>query len=86
MSRNLTINQTYHVNGYEVRAQLEPRALNPPDYLVLWAQIPDQASWNQLMFIRRHHGWRLIGGDHPDVDGLCEWVNLDPDALCNGLF
>ncbi len=81
VSRTLTINQTYQVNGYDVEAQLDPTG--SPARLTLWAD--DGHGHHRLTFVWSTEGWFHESGAHPDLDALCDFVNLAGTALCNGL-
>ena len=90
MPRTLTINQTYHVNGCDVEAQLDPSS--SPAVLILWVT-DGQGGYRRLEFVQppkiEQGNWLNTDGSHPDQTtqtALCKWVNLDPNALCNGLY
>ena len=81
MARKLTINQTYHVDGYNVEAQLNPN--NKIANLVLWVR--DGDSYRRLGFFRQDGAWRLASGEHVHEAAFVAWVNKHHDTLCTGL-
>lgn len=85
MSRKLTINQRYQVNGLEVEAQLDPNG--SPARVVLWVQAGSNAlGFHRLEAQKGPEGWGLFDGEHPQKEALQTWLDHNGPTLCDGLY
>lgn len=80
-----TTNQRYQVNGLEIHAQLDTKTPT----LVLWVQTgPSALGFHRLAFERapQGSGWHLVDGQHRQDAIIQDWLNRDPNLICDGLY
>jgi len=89
MSRKLTINQTYYVNGLDVECQLDPNG--SPARLTLWVQAgPNALGFHRLEAVKcKVHGFErfvLEKGKHPNAQDIQSWLRQVGNTVCNGTY